>query len=199
VPRITRRQTPPSFANYRKYKPFLRTDFLWRCCYCGISERHWGGQAHFAVDHFRPKSIFPDLEIVYSNLYYACDSCNRYKRDTFPSAADTTLGRRFFDACADLSRDHFRLVPTGDLTPLSPCGDYSIRAIRLNRRLLIEIRRERKELVEQYRLCLKNVRELKVALSLCPLSAKPRIERALQTLSSYLAHAKKHLSYAPID
>jgi hypothetical protein len=156
--RVKRRQVPPQYADYRKYKPYLRIDFRYRCCYCTIHELNWGSERHFAVEHFRPKGRFSVLETDYSNLYYACDVCNDYKGKKWPSDDDLASGRRFFDACVDFARLHFKANSSGELEPLSSCGAYSIAAIRLNRPLLLKMRNQRREYAIKFRVLLKEIR-----------------------------------------
>lgn len=42
------------------------------------------GVESFGVDHYRPKSRFPELRTVYSNLYYCCNPCNSRKGNYWP-------------------------------------------------------------------------------------------------------------------
>lgn len=79
-----RHQEPGAFASYRKYKPFLRLEFARKCVYCRMPDTMKGTDG-FGVDHYRPKSIFPNLRATYSNLYYCCNQCNRRKTDYWPS------------------------------------------------------------------------------------------------------------------
>jgi uncharacterized protein (TIGR02646 family) len=66
-----------------------------KCCYC---EGFFAGHASGDVEHFRPKTCFRQaktapveypgyywLAYTWSNLYYACELCNRVgKRNLFP-------------------------------------------------------------------------------------------------------------------
>jgi uncharacterized protein (TIGR02646 family) len=75
-----------------------------KCCYC---EGFFAGHASGDVEHFRPKTCFQQakgvrleypgyywLAYTWSNLYYACEICNRIgKRNLFP-LADVTQRRR---------------------------------------------------------------------------------------------------------
>ena len=145
---ILRRQKPPKFTDYRKYKPFLRIDFEYRCAYCGITEYRWGSERNFAVEHFRPKSRFKHLAAVYSNLYYACNRCNDFKGNTWPTAVEVKLGRAWADPClCDVYVDHLRELPDGRLQPLTPVGEYTAEHLLLNLRpYLVVWRRERSQL-----------------------------------------------------
>jgi HNH endonuclease len=50
-----------------------------RCELCGAS-KHDGAVLH--VDHIKPRSRFPDLALVLSNLQVLCDNCNLGKSNT---------------------------------------------------------------------------------------------------------------------
>jgi hypothetical protein len=169
MPSIKRRQTPPTYEKYVKYKPFLRADFRNRCCYCGISERDWGGPRHFHIDHFKPwsKPEFAELVAHYPNLYYACDICNNYKRDNWPTPEEEAEGSRFWDACLDLSVEHFTLQrQTGEIASLTRCATYTERVVRINRQKAQEIRLKRLKRAQLYRLLLKEARKKKSQLSM---------------------------------
>jgi hypothetical protein len=141
-----RHQSPPYFANYRWYIPFLRRDFLGRRAYCERTEEYLGGEGAFEVEHFKPKSKFPDLICAYDNLYYVCRKCNGHKSETWPSEDQAARGLRFADACSeDLYSDHLHECENGTLDTVTACGTYSNRHIRLERNELIRWRRLRAE------------------------------------------------------
>jgi 5-methylcytosine-specific restriction endonuclease McrA len=76
---LARKQTPPFFLSYQKYKPYLRIDFNYRCAYCTMHEAEGGGSKKFHIDHYLPKSLFPAKQSEYVNLLYACMQCNLLK------------------------------------------------------------------------------------------------------------------------
>lgn len=67
--------------DYRKYKDALEKDFGERCGYTCCHQSWFGGKRNFQIDHFKPRSIYPDLETKYSNLIYSCSYVNRSKSD----------------------------------------------------------------------------------------------------------------------
>lgn len=144
---IRRTGRPPRFRNYQDFKSYLRADFGHRCAYCTIPEARWGSERNFVVEHFRPKSKFPKLRVAYRNLYYACNVCNEAKGDRWPDPRLRRRGFRFFDACKDERAAHFAELPNGFLRPLTPCAHWTIANCRLNRALLVDWRRERRELL----------------------------------------------------
>lgn len=56
---------------------------------CGYCERpcdlnQGGKQNSNEVDHFRPRSLFPELTFAWENLVYVCRRCNQAKGNQFP-------------------------------------------------------------------------------------------------------------------
>jgi len=143
---FTRRENPPATSNYRDHRPFLRRDFLERCAYCERTEEYLGGEEAFEVEHFKPKSKFPDLICAYHNLFYACGGCNRHKSETWPCEDQIARGERFADPCEeDPYVYHLRELEDGTIKGLTACGIYSNRHIRLDRRDLRKWRLLRSE------------------------------------------------------
>ena len=64
------------------------------CCLCGRSNRNHGVVLH--VDHIKPRSRFPELELTLSNLQVLCDDCNMGKgnRDDTDWRADANATRK---------------------------------------------------------------------------------------------------------
>jgi len=48
-----------------------------KCCYCE------DGNIKGTVEHFKPKSKFPELEFDWENLLWACGDCNNLKNNKF--------------------------------------------------------------------------------------------------------------------
>ena len=99
---FTRRVITRTYADYTRYRPALRQDFLYRCAYCLRHEYFLGGEAGCVIDHHRPKGGLyarPDLLTVYQNLYWCCHECNGNKGDTWPAPEQYTAGQRFLDPC----------------------------------------------------------------------------------------------------
>lgn len=145
---IVRQLNPGPFTNYHSYKPYLRKEFLYRCAYCTLHEGDIGagGVWHYCVEHFRPKKKFPDLRCTYSNLYYACPVCNTTKNETWPSDEYMEQGFYFVDPCTeDLYVDHTEEQDDGRLKHKTKAGFYTIEHLRLNRRFLQKIRKDRRE------------------------------------------------------
>lgn len=143
---IIRKENPPKYNNYRKYKKYLRKDFNYNCIYCTIYEWESGSFQNFSCEHFKPKSRieFRHLKNVYENLYYACNVCNRFKADTWPSEEMIKKGFFFLDPCEVDYDDHFEINEnTFELICKSNAAVYMNEKIHLNRKHLIKIRNVR--------------------------------------------------------
>ena len=105
--RHTRRETPPAYSSYRKYKPFLKKEFSSQCVYCRLPD---GIQREdtFGVDHYRPQSKFPELAATYTNLFYVCNCCNRRKGNFWPTQAQERKGEFIPNACDHVMFEHLQ-------------------------------------------------------------------------------------------
>jgi hypothetical protein len=76
-----RRHGPGGYKNYGSYRDWLRDEFTFRCVYCLHREQWYSRSGTFHIDHFVPVSIDPEGKCEYSNLLYACATCNEAKQD----------------------------------------------------------------------------------------------------------------------
>ena len=115
-----RREQQPHFAS-------LREDFAYQCCYCTLHENEIGGWRSFQTEHFIPKIRRPDLLAVYTNLYYACHTCNQYKR------ADLAVtDGSYVNPCeGDLHTRHLVELVDGSFKGHTNRGKYMARRLRL--------------------------------------------------------------------
>jgi hypothetical protein len=159
-------QDVPKFDDYTHYRPYLRKDFAFQCAYCEMTEASVFGILTFGVDHFRPKKLFPDLTLVYQNLYYCCNDCNRYKGSVWPSTGQTAEGYFFPDPCAcDPMLEHFRESAECRLESLTKAGSFALEILRLNRESCLRFRRKRQSLyrrITQYRILLDSIERIEV-------------------------------------
>jgi hypothetical protein len=171
-----KRQAVPVFTDYKTYKRYLRIDFAYRCAYCGITERRWGSDRNFVVEHFRPQSLFPELRAAYANLYYACNRCNDIKSDCWPSNEDLARGESWIDPCeSDYIPDHLDEQADGLLYPKTRAGRYTVDNLELNlRTYLVEMRLERKRLMEEITQTRALVTEIEHS------SSAPKLKQGLQ-------------------
>lgn len=76
-----RRHGPGGYKNYGSYRDWLRDEFTFLCIYCLQREQWLSRNGTFHLDHFVPMSIDPDGKCEYTNLLYACATCNEAKSD----------------------------------------------------------------------------------------------------------------------
>ena len=141
---IIRKEKPPKFNNYKKYKKYLRKDFSYRCAYCSIHEGENGSHHNFVCEHFKPKSKmeFRHLKNTYENLLYSCQTCNRLKGKTWPSILMITNGFFFLNPCDVDFENYFYLDKTNfQLIPKSDAAKYTMEKIHLNCNQLISYRK----------------------------------------------------------
>jgi len=164
MPVFQRHEQPPAFTDYHAYKPYLRRDFLYRCAYCLLHEgdEPAGGFHSFHIDHFRPQKHFPLLGATYQNLYYACHWCNRAKWDTWPTQDELKKGYEFVDPCQeDLYLMHSVIDRnTGRIEPRSKPGEFTIRNIKLNRPVFMQLRKRRFEAQREIEECAQKIASL---------------------------------------
>lgn len=99
----------------------MRDEFAFRCVYC-LRREAWGlVRGTFAVDHFLPAAVRPDLAAEYDNLVYACATCNKAKATReLPDPAETLL------------RDDVRVTDDGRIEGDTPDARRLIRVLGLD-------------------------------------------------------------------
>src|SRR5690606_14199733 len=92
----------------------------------------------------KPKSKFPSLTNVYSNLYYSCPICNTFKSDDWPNERDFIYSQAFYpnpsivDYNDIFSIDHESYFVKGKTFT----AKFLIEKLFLNRAQLINYRKE---------------------------------------------------------
>lgn len=138
---FSHRDPPPETGhNYRNFRSYIREDFCQCCAFCLLHEIWARGRENFELDHFKPKSKFPELEHSYANIYYTCHACNHAKRDKWPSEELERMGYRFIDFCREDYSSNYR-DDNGDWQPITYAAEYTIEKLRLNSPDLIATRR----------------------------------------------------------
>ena len=117
-----------------EFKPHLRLDFGERCAYCGDGDSIAGSTRNFQVDHFAPKSKFPDLEFEYGNLMYACPYCNRAKWDYWVGedakvCVDGDKG--IVNPCTPEYDEHLGRLESGAIVAKTPLGWFMYNRLKL--------------------------------------------------------------------
>ena len=79
----------------RRIRAALRADFGQCCAYCENECQESDGAAanRGTIDHFRPRSRFPDQWLNWLNLVYACRRCNDTKGNLWPETSDAVNQR----------------------------------------------------------------------------------------------------------
>lgn len=125
----------------------LRAMFDGNCAYC---ESKFDHVAHGHIEHFWPKSVYPERTFDWKNLLWACPICNSdHKGDTFPLADDGTP--LLIDPTAEEPSEHLAFVwdPETGLATVGATterGRATCETVGLNREAL---RRQRSRRVAQ--------------------------------------------------
>ncbi len=150
---------PPKYKTHNLYREYLRKSTSYCCAYCTLSESESPG-ATFNIDHFKPKTLFPDLVAECENLRYSCPRCNSYKGDLWISE---TLGclrdcksctnklchtniERFIDTLTEDPAEAMYLGKDDKIYAMNGSfpAKYTIKYLRLNRVQLIKVRHVRR-------------------------------------------------------
>lgn len=107
---------------------------LERCMYCGDSQGT-------DIDHFEPVRDNPLRTFDWNNHLLACSLCNSHlKRDLFPLADDGTP--MLIDPSSEDPATHLHLsLAVGQYLDLTDRGDATIKVFGLNRKILVQGRR----------------------------------------------------------
>lgn len=125
-----RKHGPSGWSDYRRYRPWLRDEFRFRCVYCLERERWRDMRVAMPVDHFVPQARAPHLKKTYENLLYLCPSCNTLKQDDLlPDPCAVALGR-----CLRVQRD-------GRTEALSLEGERIVEVLELDDQRIVSHRR----------------------------------------------------------
>lgn len=113
----------------------------------------------FTIDHYEPRSARPDLQDVYSNLMYACDTCNTLKGPRIVPERARADGIRFFRPDVDRYTEHF--VRSGvRIAALTKLADFTVEALDLNRLALRKLRELRARLIQCDQMVVAGIRAL---------------------------------------
>lgn len=129
-----RRTNVAEQTKHTKYKDDLRIDFHQRCGYCG--DHDFFRDTFYEVDHFVPKSLDKTRELDYSNLVYACRSCNNAKRAKWPTkdpnkANDGLKG--WIDPCDGTYASQFERLADGSIKAITQLGFWMWSELSLGR------------------------------------------------------------------
>ncbi len=114
-------------------KDALMLQFEGRCSYCDTAVTR--GMAF--IDHFRPKSKYPEFMFRWDNIYLSCHDCSRRKASAFPNVEGRPL---LMDPCSDDPTIHLKEMDNGELQGLTEKGITTIYVLGLNRPNLLDER-----------------------------------------------------------
>jgi hypothetical protein len=117
-----RRHGPVGYGDYSSYRDWLRDEFTFLCVYCLHRETWYSRNGTFHIEHFVPVSADPEGKCEYSNLLYACATCNEAKKDV--------LGVP--DPCAVAFHECLRITPDGHVEALNDYGEKLRQVLRLD-------------------------------------------------------------------
>jgi hypothetical protein len=165
--KFVRRHTPKpreGQAGYRTYRPCLRWEFGFSCCFCLLHETDFapGGAERLAlthIEHFIARSQDESRRNDYTNCFYICCLCNRARGE---SPTSTAAGHALLNPCdADWSErfsiEGFELLPRN---PADDDAEYTCNTYDLNDPSKIKLRRLRHEVIETCRELLSDPSEI---------------------------------------
>jgi len=117
-----RRHGPGGYRQYESYRDWVRDEFMFRCVYCLHREQWYDRGATFNIEHFIPVAADPRGKLEYSNLLYACATCNNAKR--------AILGVP--DSCRVAFADCVLVRADGSLEEINELGESLVKKLRLN-------------------------------------------------------------------
>lgn len=102
----------------------------------------------YGIDHYRPKSLFRDLEWQYSNMFWACHACNSRKGAYWPALGKEA--KEFIpNPCDHRMFEHLKV--DGLLaTARTRAGEVTVELLDLNSTDHRERRQKLQVLVEEY-------------------------------------------------
>jgi uncharacterized protein (TIGR02646 family) len=120
--------------NNTEIKTALKAETSGKCMYC---EGYIGDVSYPHIEHFRPKSVYPNLTFDWENLGLGCQVCNTYKNDVF----DENLP--YINPYKENPDDYFIFLGTMIMQkPGCSRGENMITQLKLNRVELMEQRKE---------------------------------------------------------
>ncbi len=118
--------------DYHDYRNQLSTDFNRRCGYC--DDRDVPRTYNFEIDHFVPQTIDSTKVTEYSNLVYACRSCNNAKRNKWPTGDKTKPNdgkEGWIDPCSQAYDEQFERGKDGKIHPKTVLGKWMYENLNL--------------------------------------------------------------------
>ena len=128
-----KRRNNISQKDYKEYREELEEDFYGLCGYCGKNQ--YAFNERFEIDHFAPKTKFPQRENDYSNLVLSCSKCNKHKwekwvtDDPYISVKDNC---GFIDPASDDFDKNLYRENSGKISGRTDVGKYMCKELKFN-------------------------------------------------------------------
>ena len=127
---------------FKKLRQQVAKNADFKCEYCLTPEFFLATTFH--IDHIR--SIKHGGKTISQNLAYACPHCNQNKGSDIASYTEEDELVRLFNPRKDIWNEHFEVLESGIITPISSVGEATINTLSFNqleriifRKSLIEI------------------------------------------------------------
>lgn len=103
------------------------------CAYC---EGKFEDNSYAQIDHFKPKSLFPELCFDYNNMNYSCEKCNNFKSNKFD--------KKLINPTEDNPEEHLKFDGVY-LVPLDERGLKTLEILGINNENRLENKKNRYE------------------------------------------------------
>ena len=133
-----RRHGPAGYKDYGSYRDWLRDEFMFRCVYCLHREQWYSRGGTFHIDHAVPVRTDLGGALLYTNLVYACTSCNQAK--------GAILGLP--DPCSVCFRDCLEIASDGRVTAKNEAGKKLRDVLRMNSSINVQHRYRTSRILE---------------------------------------------------
>ncbi len=131
------RTVKPTKGIYKDWKDILADEGYHQCVYCSTKDKRLGGIRFYHVEHFKPKSLFPELRDDINNLYYSCPICNVFKNNDWYDVIDDFNVIHYPNPSQVDYSDLFAIIDGGTLVGKNKCGEYLVIKLGLNRNQLL--------------------------------------------------------------
>ena len=120
-------------GSHTDHRDELIVDFQRRCGYCNDCDT-WRF-AWYEIDHFVPQKHLKTIHKTdYSNLVYACRSCNNSKSAHWPTGSETVHHENnagFIDPCDNTYNTQFSRSDSGRIVPETELGTWMYNKLKL--------------------------------------------------------------------
>lgn len=192
----TRGSDPGPYKDYSTYRPYLRDEFKGACIYCRMRDSSLD-KAQFAVEHHLPQKQFAALVTVWTNLYYACRSCNGAKSDFYPTPRHKAH-EYVPTPCSDVMFDHLRYRGPS-VVPHSKTGTFAEELLDLNEPKSVEYRtyfqRVLDEATTAFEQSEKLVADIDAKLATANGAALTKLQTGRNKAAAKLQRDKQHLEF----